>query len=72
MSTSAAGGVAHDATTDTETDPKQQEYLERYADDCEQAVQVIAEKLEGIKASLAEAKAEAKRARADAQKGKGA
>lgn len=72
MSTSTSGGAAHDATVDTGTDPRQQEYLGRLADDREQAVAVITEKLEGMKSSLATAKAEAKESRADAQKGKGA
>lgn len=72
MSTSEAAGAALNATVDTEADPGHQEYLEAYAADCERAVEVIAEKLEGIKASLAAAKTEAKQARADAQKGKGA
>lgn len=73
MSTSAAGGgAALNATVDTTSDPRRQEYLERYADDCERAVKVITEKLEGIKDSLATAKTDAKQARAEAQKGKGA
>jgi hypothetical protein len=46
-----------------------QDLLDRYADEAEQAVAVIEAKLAGMKESLATAKTEAKRLRAEAAKG---
>lgn len=47
-----------------------QQQRERYADEAEAAVKVIEAKLAGMKESLATAKAEAKRLRAEADEGR--
>jgi multidrug resistance efflux pump len=46
-----------------------QQLAETYADEAEQAVKLIEEKLAGMQASLKTAKADAKRLRAEADKG---
>lgn len=70
MSTANGGASASNASVNTTPRPGYaQDYLDTYADECDLAVQVIEEKLAGIKESLAAAKAEAKRARAEARKG---
>lgn len=76
MSTASAGGEAFNAGAATgssvaagQRTPAQQEYLDTYADECERAVEVIAAKLAGVKETLATARVEAKRARAEARNG---
>ena len=75
MSTSAAGAQAYnpgvtsdgvDIVRPTRT-PEQQAYLDAIAEQAQNAVEVIEAKIAGMQASLKTAKAEAKRARADAQ-----
>jgi hypothetical protein len=48
----------------------QQQLRELYADEADQRVRLIEEKLAGVQAALADAIAEAQRLRAEAQKGK--
>jgi ribosome maturation protein Sdo1 len=77
-------GAANDATVLTTTSTEElraelarrgeipltdQQQRERYADEAEAAVEVIEAKLAGMKETLATAKAEAKRLRAEANEG---
>jgi len=73
MAGSAGGsGSAGDAKVQTGPPPPTEQIQaqrERYADEAEQAVKTIEAKLAGVKESLATAKAEAKRLRAEANEG---
>lgn len=69
MSTSQGGGAAGDAQVSTDVEDAQQAQRERYAAEAEANVDTITAKLAGMKESLATAKAEAKRLRAEAQNG---
>lgn len=67
-----ASGAANDAQVQTGPPPPTeavQRQRELYADEAEAAVEVIEAKLAGVKESLATAKAEAKRLRAEANEG---
>lgn len=78
MSSSSAGaaafnaGVKVDGKEFTPVPPRtseQQAYLDAIAEQAEQSVAAIEEKLAGMRESLVAAKAEAKRARAEARDG---
>lgn len=73
-STSRAGGTANNAQvhagdSPTSGDARARDARGALADDAERAVDAIERKIAGMKESLATAKAEAKRLRAEAQKG---
>lgn len=67
MTTNASAAVGGAMSPDEEQAHRQR-IAEQLADDAERAVEVIEAKLAGIKESLATAKAEAKRLRAEARK----
>jgi uncharacterized protein YceH (UPF0502 family) len=71
VSTAGAKGQAFDAAVDNSgmADQRARDHAQQVADDAEHAVKTIETKLAGMKESLATAKADAKRLRAEAQKG---
>lgn len=75
MSAAGASGAALDAAAVTEDDvpqrtPAQQEYLDTVADDAEKAVDTVQQMIDDWTESLAGRKAEAERARAEAENGR--
>ena len=75
MKTAQASGSAHDATAVTEdhtpaSPEARQQYLDAVADQAEAAVTAVQQTIDDLQASLAERKAEAKRARAAANEGR--
>lgn len=68
-SPATSGSRAENAEVLTTRAPSHQAYLTQLADDAEQAVPVIEEKIAGMQATLRTAKAEAKRLRGEARKG---
>lgn len=74
MSASQADGAGFDAATAIEYTPDggagaQQAYLDRVANDAEKAVELAQQTIDHLTASLDDRKAEAKRARAEANQG---
>ncbi len=75
MSASKAGGAAHDAEVVAVDNapgrtPQQQAYLDNVADEAEKAVGVVEKMIEDLYESLTDRKAEAERARAEADNGR--
>ncbi len=75
MSASRAGGAANDAAADTVDNAAgrtaaQQAYLDNVVDEAEKAVGVVEQMIADLEKSLAGRKAEAKRARAEADNGR--
>lgn len=75
MSASQASGVAHDASVAAEDNQPgrtaaQQDYLDRVADEAAKAVDTVQQMIDDWTESLAGRKAEAERARAEAENGR--
>lgn len=70
MSNGATAEIGPELSPEQEAEHRQQ-LADTYADEAEQAVEVIEEKLAGMQQTLKDKKAEAKRLRAEAKGGRG-